>query len=303
MGNWDNINISTSDFAEQHSGGPAKVQSRTYAIIYRLRNPNPRAMALGPLLARQPEQRLRRTLTSTSMSAQLWSRASVRIAISELMYSKGFAEYTERSAFQLISRRPMPEDYIANQFPVRLSTIEENSIPGNLSIHENVVVTQLKITYAELSKKALNRGCKAVRAFDINPFLRAQVFQLGIGVFHFCLNLIWAVLRSHRGHENTEGSLAYFFVILEKAWLGGKHPDYHSPLAALMQILDGLLLDAWRLECGSVNLTAFAATEPTTEQLLVIADRILSEHVMPHQRLQLTTFTQMLADSFMTFYM
>ncbi|KAJ7917781.1 hypothetical protein B0H13DRAFT_1869952 [Mycena leptocephala] len=209
-------------------------------------------------------------------------------------YSKGFAEYTERSAFQFISRRSMPEDYITNQFPVRLSTIEENSIPGNLSVHENVFVTHLKLTYAELSKKAilsindqatqaLNRGCKAVRAFDINPFLRAQVFQLGIGLFHLCLNLIWAVLHSHRGHENTEGSLAYFFVILEKARLGGKHPDYHSLLAALMQILDGLLLDAWRLECGSVNLTAFAATEPTTEQIFAIADRILSEHAMPER--------------------
>lgn len=45
MGNWDNINISTSDFVEQRSAGPAKVQSGTYAIIYPLRNPNPRAMA------------------------------------------------------------------------------------------------------------------------------------------------------------------------------------------------------------------------------------------------------------------
>jgi hypothetical protein len=47
MGNWDNVNISTSESVEQRSGGPAKVQSGTYAILYRLRNPNPRAMALA----------------------------------------------------------------------------------------------------------------------------------------------------------------------------------------------------------------------------------------------------------------
>ncbi|KAJ7690874.1 hypothetical protein B0H17DRAFT_935528, partial [Mycena rosella] len=82
------------------------------------------------------------------------------------------------------------------------------------------------------------------RAFDMNPFLRAQVFQLRIGLLHLCLNLIWIILQLHRGHETTEGSLAYFFVILEKARLGGKYPDNHSLLAAFMQILDGLLLDS-----------------------------------------------------------
>jgi hypothetical protein len=219
------VNISTSDFAEQRSGGPATVQSGTYAIIYRLRNPNPRAMALGPLLARAETAPdldfnldVRPTLEQSISSYRNFRAYVIRVLF---RYSKGFAEYTERSAFQFISRRPMTDDYITNQFPVRLSTIEENSIPGNLSVHENIFVTQLKLTYAELSKKAilsindqatqaLNRGCKAVRAFDINPFLRAQVFQLGIGLFHLCLNLIWAVLHSHSGHENTEGSLAFF---------------------------------------------------------------------------------------------
>ncbi|KAJ7914007.1 hypothetical protein B0H13DRAFT_1712280 [Mycena leptocephala] len=285
MGNWDNINISTSEFVEQRSGGPAKVQSGTYSIIYRLRNPNPQAMALAPLLARAeiaPDLEFNLDVCPTleqSISSYCNFRAYIIRAL--FRYSEGFAEYNEISALQFISHRPMPDDYVTYQFPVRLSTIEENSIPGNLSVHENVFVTQLKLTYAELSKnailsindqatQALNRGCKAP-------------FQLGIGLFHLCLNLIWGILHTHRGHENTEGSLSYFFVVLEKARLGGKHPDYHSLLAALMQILDGLLLDAWRLECGSANLTAFTATKPTTEQILAIADRILSEHAMPER--------------------
>ncbi|KAJ7762820.1 hypothetical protein DFH07DRAFT_405070 [Mycena maculata] len=52
MLNWDNYNQSTSEFVEQRPGGPSKVQSGTYAIVYRLRNPNPTAMALSPLLTR-----------------------------------------------------------------------------------------------------------------------------------------------------------------------------------------------------------------------------------------------------------
>ncbi|KAJ6536231.1 hypothetical protein B0H19DRAFT_962812 [Mycena capillaripes] len=305
MGNWDNINISTSDYVEQRGGGPAKVQSGTYAIIYAFRNPNPGAMALAPLLARAeiaPDLDFNLDVCPTleqSISTYCNFRAHVVRVL--FRYNKAFdKEYTETAAFRFIPRRPMPDDHITQQFPVRLSTIEENSIPGNLAVHENVFVTQLKLTYAELCKnailsindqatQALNRGCKAIRAFDVNPFLRAQVFQLGIGLFHLCLNLIWAILHSHRGHESTEGSLAYFFVLLEKARLGGKHPDYHSLLAALMQILDGLLLDAWRLECGFPSLAAFAASTPTPEQILAMADRILSEHAMPERSSPSTT--------------
>ncbi|KAF7324360.1 hypothetical protein MSAN_02522500 [Mycena sanguinolenta] len=298
MANWDNINISTSDFVEQRSGGPAKVRSGTYAIVYRLRNPNPRAMALAPLLARAetaPDLDFNLDVCPTLIQS-ISSYSNFRAYVVRVLcrYTKEFKEYAEHPALQHTPRRPLPDGYKTIQFPVRISSIEENSIAGNLAVHEDVFVAQLQLSHAELSKnailsindqatQALNRGCKGIRAFDLNPFTRAQVFQLGIGLFHLCLNLVWAVLHSHRGHEATEGSLSYFFVILEKTRLGGKHPDYHSLLAALMQILDGLLLDAWRLECGATNLSAFAATRPTPEEILVIADRILSDRVKPER--------------------
>ncbi|KAF7343538.1 hypothetical protein MSAN_01974300 [Mycena sanguinolenta] len=293
MANWDNVNISTSDFVEQRSGGPAKVQSGTYTIIYELRNPNPRAMALHPLLVRAesaPDLDFNLDVCpSLDQSLSTYSNFPAYIIRVLFRYCKAFENYEEIPA---LARRPLPDGYKTKQFPIRVSTIEENSITGNLAVHEDVFITQLKLTPTELSRQAilsindqatqaLNRGCKAVRAFDLNPFLRAQVFQLGIGLFHLCLNLIWAILHSHRGHENTEGSLNYFFVLLGKARLGGKAPDYHSLLAAFMQILDGLLLDAWRIQCGSTSLSAFAATKPTKEQILSTADKILSEHVMP----------------------
>ncbi|KAJ7687387.1 hypothetical protein B0H17DRAFT_1203632 [Mycena rosella] len=50
--NYDNVNLSTSIFVEQRDSAPAKVQSGTYPIIYRLRNPNPAALNLSILLAR-----------------------------------------------------------------------------------------------------------------------------------------------------------------------------------------------------------------------------------------------------------
>ncbi|KAK7035128.1 hypothetical protein R3P38DRAFT_3312220 [Favolaschia claudopus] len=260
MGNWDNINMLNSESYEQRSDGPAKVRSGSCGVIYRLCSPNPNAMALEPLLKRAksaPDLEFHRDICPT------------------------LSQKSKRG-------------HVTKQFPVRISTIEENSIAGNLAVHEDIFVTQLGLTHAELSKKAIlaindqatqsfNRGCKAIRALDLSPFLRAQVFQLGIGLFHLCLNLVWALLHAHRGHETIEGSLSYSFVLLEKTRLGGKHPDYHTLMAALMQILDGLLLDAWRIECGRATLSEFAQTKPSPEQLLVIADNILCNHATPER--------------------
>jgi hypothetical protein len=40
----------------------------------------------------------------------------------------------------------------------------------------------------------------------------------------------------------------------EKTRLGGDHPDYYTLHSALTQVLHGLLLNAWRRECGFDNL-------------------------------------------------
>ncbi|KAJ6550618.1 hypothetical protein DFH09DRAFT_1319795 [Mycena vulgaris] len=241
MANWDNINISTSEFVEQRTEGPAKVQSGTYTILYRLWNPNPRAMALGLLLARAdsaPDLNFAFDICPTLLQSTS-SHVNFRAYVVRVLYryNKGFEEYSSNPALQNLPRRPLPDGYKTSQLPVRINTIDQSSITGNLAVHYDVFVTQLKMPYSELVKAILsindhatqahNRGCKAVRAFDMNPFLRAQIFQLGIGLFHLCLNLIWALLNTHRGHETVEGSLSYFFMILDKARLGGKHPDYH----------------------------------------------------------------------------
>ncbi|KAK7041186.1 hypothetical protein R3P38DRAFT_2768556 [Favolaschia claudopus] len=301
MGNWDNINMLNSESYEQRSDGPAKIRSGSCGVIYRLCSPNPSAMALEPLLKcadSAPDLEFHRdicpTLDQSLHCYQNFRSYIVRVLLRYNSSERGFKGYDTHSSLQPVSRRPLPKGHVTKQFPVRISTIEENSIAGNLAVHEDIFVTQLGLTHAELSKKAIlsindqatqsfNRGCKAIRAQDLNPFLRAQVFQLGIGLFHLCLNLVWALLHAHRGHETIEGSLSYFFVLLEKTRLGGKHPDYHTLMAALMQILDGLLLDAWRIECGHATLSEFAQANPSPEHLLAIADNILCNHATPER--------------------
>jgi hypothetical protein len=119
--------------------------------------------------------------------------------------------------------------------------------------------------------------------------MSTPVFQLGIGLFHLCLDLVWAILNVRQGHLSVDESLSHFFlVILEKTRLGNLHPDYHTLLAALMQILDGLLLDAWRLNYGYPNV-AFAESKPSPEKLIEIADKIIHNHATPTRITSSTT--------------
>ncbi|KAN0135293.1 hypothetical protein V8E53_006858 [Lactarius tabidus] len=120
-----------------------------------------------------------------------------------------------------------------------------------------------------------------LHACDINPWTQHEVFQLGFGLFHLCLNLLWALLHVHRGSLEQMGSLAYFFTLIEKTRLRGEHPDYHTLLSALMQVLDSILLNAWRHKSGYNNLREFASTEPLAEDLLNMAGDIIAKHATP----------------------
>ena len=79
--------------------------------------------------------------------------------------------------------------------------------------------------------------------------------------------------------------MTHLFAALEKTHLGGEHPDYHTLLSALRQILDGLILNAWRLECGHSSLESFSQANPTPEELLLCARQIIDKHSVPRVQL------------------
>jgi hypothetical protein len=118
-----------------------------------------------------------------------------------------------------------------------------------------------------------------MRAQDVSPWEQRRIFQISFGVFHLVMNLIWALLHHYRGTINDIGSLSHLFLILEKTRLGGEHPDYHTLLSTLMQILDGLLLNAWRMECGPLD--DYAKSKPSPEDILKKAHIILNKYATP----------------------
>jgi hypothetical protein len=48
-----------------------------------------------------------------------------------------------------------------------------------------------------------------------------------------------------------------------------------------MQILKGIILNAWKAECHHSSLALFFASDPSPEQLTEIANRVLKNHVSP----------------------
>ena len=253
MFGYDNINISTSTFVEQRTLAPSKVQSGTHAIIYPLLRPRPAALCLAPIVKRAKhfqELKFEDIAPSSSQMDRIMRQFKSHLVRILCCRHPSFKHLQKHPAFQPESVRPLPRGYRTQQFPLRISTIEESTITGNIAVHVDTHEKQLMLTHQQLSDMAIFsvndqatnarvRGAKLLRAKDVNPFTRCECLQLGIGLFHLGLNLIWVILHVHRGTQNQEGSLAYWFTILEKTRLGSAHPDYHTLLATLQQIFDG----------------------------------------------------------------
>ncbi|KAJ7937723.1 hypothetical protein B0H13DRAFT_1698652 [Mycena leptocephala] len=294
---YDNMNISTSIFVEQRgANGPAKVTSGTFGVLYGLRNAKLDHMLIAPIMKRFREStglQFNRDIRPSIVHLKIFHNQLLITIIDCLFtYNQGFEDVAKHPTLQHKSIRPIPVGYKNPQFATRASTKEEATTRGNLQYHDELYITQLKRTPESLSKYAIPsindqltnsriRSAQFLRLKDVNAWERREILQLGFGLFHLCLNLVWAILHTHRGSTNEMDSLTYFFALMEKARLGNDQPDYHSLLAALTQVLHGLLLNAWGKECGFASFKLFADSKPSPAILRDIAARILDNYATP----------------------
>ena len=292
---YDNINISSSIFVEQGPNMMSKVQSGTFAVVYELLNARVEDMDIKPMIERLrcSSPLVLSDLRMTPHARQSYrSQTAVTIVRILTQYVKGFEMQASDAILQYTPRRPLPHGHKTIFHPLRASTIEEASIDGNLLVHDDVYLVQLKRPAEELNKMAIPtfndqltnariRGGQHIRKKDVSHWERREIFQLAFGSFHLTMNLLWCILETHRGCLNQTGSLSQLFAVLEKTRLGGEHPDYHTLLSALTQILHGLILDAWHTECDYSLLAGFAKADPTPQDLLDCAHRIFEKYTVP----------------------
>ena len=292
---YDNINLSTSIFVEQTANTPNKMQSGTFPVIYKLLNAKPEDMKLEPMISRLKNSApltISDLRPSKRSLESFISQSSINVARILFKYVKGFDYIKNDPSLQHPTRRALTKGYKTKYYCLRASTIEEASVQGDILVHDNIYCIQLKLdvddpiiniqaipTINDQLTNARIRGAQAMRAQDVSFWEQRRIFQISFGVFHLVMNLIWALLQSHRGTTNDLGSLSFFFLILEKTRLGGEHPDYHTLLSSLMQIIDGLLLNAWQTECGSLD--EYAKSKPGPDEILQSAHIILNKYAVP----------------------
>ena len=229
---------------------------------------------------------------SLEASASYFSQTTVNVSKILLKYVPELSDLSSDPLFQNKPRRQLPPGEKTRCYPVCASTIEEASITGNLHVHDEVYIRQLKRDPKELNDYAIPclndqlsnsriRSAQALRAKDFSAWERREIFMLAFGTFHLLMNLIWALLNVHRGTIFEHGSLAYYFNILEKVRLASEKPDFHTLLTALRQILEGLIFNAWRQECGQLSLSDFAKANPKPEDIISIAQRIIKKYATP----------------------
>jgi len=290
---WDNINISTSIFVEQRKDAPSKVQSGTFAVMYKI-VAEPAQLALGPIMGRARKASdldfdLHIKPTPEQLASVHWQMKTLVVRVLTT-FSKPFVAYAASPQLQHKPRRLLKLTK-TQTYPLRVTTINEATVEGTIKVWINVY-EQTKRTATSMDNLAVPsindqltnsrvRGAQALRIREDKPFLRLSNIQLAYGAFHKCLNLVWGLLKTHQGTIGELGSLKYFFALLEKTRLANDKPDYHTLLAALMQVLHGVLLEAWHRECGFSSLAAFEASKPNTEALLAIAEKILLKYAVP----------------------
>jgi hypothetical protein len=166
-----------------------------------------------------------------------------------------------------------------------VSLHEEASVEGNILFQDELYRVKLQCEPEDLEgliplaadqlTNQRTRTIKEMRGQDVTPWERRDNLQPTPGVFHMELNFAWTVNHVHRGSLEQTGSLTYFFKVIDKTRLGGEHPDYHTLIAALTQILEGIILSNWRLVCGSMNqsgiaisLEKYVCSSPSPEDIL-----------------------------------
>lgn len=287
-----------SEHIEQTKDAASKVRSGCFSIFYEANEVEDRChMLLEPII-----QNLRKAIPlqlseirpTRVQLASYHNQTLVNIIHSLGRRHRSFASLLSHPELQHKPRRQLPPNTKTRFTPLRATTIEEKSVQGNLENHDDFYIRQMgrdpmdpelsKWAVPSLNDQLTNsriRSCVIARQGDLNPWLRREIFQLGIAIFHMLMNLIWGLQIKYYGTRDAPGSLVYFFTLMDKKRLAGDKPDYYTLSHALLQILDGIILAGWRKECGYGSLEDFAASNPQPETLKTIASRILHNYCTP----------------------
>ncbi|KAJ7586467.1 hypothetical protein C8J56DRAFT_1051828 [Mycena floridula] len=110
---------------------------------------------------------------------------------------------------------------------MRISTIQEASTSGNIQVHDDAYLVQLRQSkeegsrlvryviplFGDLLTLLRTRSCVIMRRGDLTAWTRHEVFQLGMGLFHLVMNLIWLIHKKTKPSPSDLISIAKIILI------------------------------------------------------------------------------------------
>lgn len=200
----------------------------------------------------------------------------------------GFEYLKDSKGLQHKAHRAPRRGQKTEEYVLRTVPIEEATTVGNISVAENIYVKQLRFAPNELDNAAIPcvndqltnsrvRSALEMRRGDESALERMENFQLGIGLFHLQMNLLWAIFNAHLGSKDDRGSLQFHITLLGLKRLGKEHPDYYTLRSFMMDVLAANLLLCWESKCEFDSLAGFARSKPSADNLKEIASEILRD--------------------------
>jgi hypothetical protein len=175
--------------------------------------------------------------------------------------------------------------------PLKAMDQEEASVRGTIGVIEKIWLHMLAIPRTMLaSTRWLMAGdwlsvrnirlVERERMFEWEPYQKMNWIMAVSGPFHFQLNFVYALYRTHIGHakDNDPASLHAHNVLFRRAKLDDKKPDYHKAWELLFHSLTARILDVTRIILDLQRVEDLKEWSPDWDTLDALAERVIIEY-------------------------
>ncbi|PBK90639.1 hypothetical protein ARMGADRAFT_1032193 [Armillaria gallica] len=190
---YNNYNAKSSIFIKQFFNRMGKVQSSMFTLVYPLRFvKDPNHLLLAPTLKH----------FKTSRDTQ------VTLLNILMKYVEGFSYLKDSSAIQYKARCQLASTPKTEFYPMCMATIEEAMIKGNLHIHEDAYIDQMRCNPDSLGTMVIPL-CRLEHLGDMTAWLCCDPFQTYVGIFSHGYELQVGIWHKHYGAAKQLGSLSH----------------------------------------------------------------------------------------------
>ncbi|KAJ2911518.1 hypothetical protein MD484_g8897, partial [Candolleomyces efflorescens] len=300
---YDNINFTLRPSSQRLDSATRQINATTVAVFSFPKRFTRRAYASAlDILERNRGRSSRSNFTVDKLlpseEAQEAARKAFKYAVSSILLSHGPGYLGRRKktrAIRKMVKKMKPRirqlDHEKTQFfPLPALNEEEASVGGTirvveaiflklLSLAEDVIDTELRLMVGDWLTIRNLRLMRQERKYEFSRFLRFDWIQEAAMPFHFQLNAMYALFRTHLGSTaeamSNPSSLEHHRSILRRSKLDPKKPEYNKAKELAMHSLTSRLLDCLRVVLKIDSYHDLAKWKPSPKEFEAAVDEIV----------------------------